>query len=249
MAQIDVTITATLRAEILERTLCSFVGQALEGHDYRLIVNVDPVGTDEGPGAVALVLRQFWTEGSVLRIPNMAHFGRAFHWTWSQVRAPYVLHLEDDWELLRAFSIDRVTEILDGSPSLALLRLPWQRTYEACYKSWNCPFPWNGSYFVCPSEMRGLHGFCGHPSIIKREFVRVFYPVLDPERNPEKQIKSSDQARADLIERFSYGVFGEPNSPPLIRDIGRAWRNQNHIVKAGHDPLFTRWEIKHGPNK
>ena len=248
MAEIDITITATLRAEILERTLASFMEKAFHNQSYRLIVNVDNTGTDEGTGPVEKVLENYWTKDSVLNKPPVPHFGRAFHWVWGQVTSPYVFHLEDDWELLRPIDVDAMIFLLLYNPSLALLRLPWEKTLKDQYRPWGCPFMWNGSYFVCPPRSRGLHGFCGHPTLIKKEFVKLVHSLLDPNKNPEKQIKGINPEMKRVLERFDFGVYGALESPPLIQDIGRAWRNEKQIVKAGHEPVFTNWKVNNVPS-
>ena len=118
----------------------------------------------------------------------------------------------------------------------------WQKFIEYGMKNWKYFYPFNGEFFECPKHLRREVGFCGHPSLIRGEFVQNIAPYLDQEKNPEKQFHHGRPELMQEIDCWRYGVFAEPNQPPAIRDIGRKWMIQNKFKKAGSKAFFTQWE-------
>ena len=169
----------------------------------------------------------------------------AFYHLWAlAVRShfDYVFYLEDDWELLYKVDLDDMITIMQENPTLATLRLPFRPTQENSSKNWTHRFPWNGRYFECPADKRDNIGWCGHPSLVSMEFVKATFPVLRIDLCPELQMKgkqwSINPQFTPIIRQFNYGVYGQPDSPATIRDIGREWR-----VKRGYekDKIHTNW--------
>lgn len=238
---IQVTITATNRREVLFRTLSSFMENLLFRCDVEAIVNVDNVGNEQNPdGIVSLVDLFMPVEQSRRSIePN---FGEAFAYCWRGVTANWVFHLEDDWELLKRVEIREMLHILDEEEDLALLRLPQFPSGAESMKNWDKFFPWNGKYYECPDELRQAVGFCGHPSLIKGEFVKKCAPLIKTELNPEKQFHGDNPALVEEVMKWRYGVFGKPGDPPYIKDLGREWMVKNKFKKKGSKAWFTVWE-------
>jgi hypothetical protein len=247
--RIDVTITATHRPELLRRTLDSFFSKLFNYSgmhlrrmwEPRAIINVDPAGRGGDPCKIVDIVREYFPNVEA-RAPKEAGFGAAFKWCWTQTTAPWVFNLEEDWEALVPVDLSKMLEILQKEPKLALLRLPAFRANESDMKNWSHFYPWNGRYFECPHEKRIELGFCGHPSLIKGEFVRRCAPWLDPEKNPEKQFHRGHVLLTNEVSNWRYGVYGFPQSLPIIRDIGREWMVQNKFCKKGSKAYFTQWE-------
>jgi len=242
---IDVLIPATLRPDVLNETLASFRRNLFMlrlPYCYRAWINIDPVGMEgvSQRDMIRIAGRSF--PGFSYRLPDQPHFGRAFHWLWTRPVGDYVLYLEDDWVLDAPVDLENMIYIFDVEPDLAVLRLPWRPTGLDSMKNWKFSFPWTGRYFECPLDARREVGFCGHPSLIRGDFVRAIGPLLDPERNPEKQFHHGSEAMMAEIDRWRYGVFGQPNHPAAIRDIGRAWMVRQGLAKAGSKAFFTEWE-------
>lgn len=245
---IVITMTATRRPEILERTLASFRENMFTDETPDLILNVDPVG----PGDLRKVMRtaRKYFPVTACRVPGRPSFPAAFKWAWlqaSQAReAEFVFNLEDDWELLRPVDLEGMTATLRSSKDLAILRLPAFPAGWEHMKNWNLFYPWTGAFFECPEDLRITAGFCGHPSLIKIAFVRAAAPLLDDTRNPEKQFhRGGPAALIEEVVRWRYGVFAEPGDGPAIRDIGREWMAKAGLQKAGNKAFFTHWEEAH----
>lgn len=239
---IDITMTATRRPELIRKTLSTFSSKFFfRTNDYRLILNVDPVGKDIQSFEIIDLCREYFPY-TTCRCPNEPSFSKAFKWVWSRVDADFVFHLEDDWELLRPVDLVKMLDIMADNPDLALLRLPWKPTDTESAKNWKYFFPWNGEFFECPEEHKREVGFCGHPSLIRGEFVRNTVKYIDENRNPEKQFHHGTVEIMKEIDKWRYGVFAEQNQPPAIRDIGRRWMIKNDHRKAGSKAFFTQWE-------
>lgn len=239
---IDITMTATRRPELIWKTLDTFLSRYFfRSNNCRLIINVDPVGRDMRSFEIIELCKKYF-QNIICRCPKEPSFPRAFKWVWSQADADFVFHLEDDWELLRFVNLNKMIEIMEINPDLAILRLPWKPTGQDSAKNWRYFFPWNGEFFECLEEHKREVGFCGHPSLIRGGFIRNTVKYIDENRNPEKQFHHGPLELMREIDKWRYGVFAEQNQPPAIRDIGRRWMIENNYRKMGNKALFTNWE-------
>lgn len=241
---LDVTITACRRSDILYQTLESFWQKLFypSGHEFRVIINIDPIGTDKDSDNIITLCHHFFAE-VLCRTTIVPDFSSAFLWTWSQVKTKYFIHLEDDWQLLRPIDLNYVIYLLENDPELALLRLPQFASVGGIMKNWNKFFPFNGLYYECPKDLKRGVGFCGHPSIIKKEFVDAVLPYMKIGHNPEKQLHGHGCSEVlEEIDKWEFGVYSEPDSPPAIKDIGRRWMVENGFMKEGAKAFFLKWQ-------
>jgi len=239
MTAIDITMTATIRPELIRETLGSFKRNLFLNHPCKLIINVDPVGEKQDPAKIVDIAREYFPTVK-FRISPKPHFGRAFKWCWSEVEADLVFHLEEDWELLQEVDLQAMINLLNLEPDLAILRLPAFKANENNMKNWNLFFKWNGRYFECPHDHRTAAGFSGHPSLIRSEFVKSTRELLIEELNPEKQFHYKRIVKREVL-KWRYGVFSQPNHPAYIRDMGREWMIKNRFAKQGVKGFFTQW--------
>lgn len=260
---LDITITATQRHEILRRTLESFKKNLFKDYPIRSInINIDPVGPDKDHSACLEVcldifanvdVKQIPTnsyimpEGSIdtiinYRAPEKPNFAEGFKWAWNEARTNFVFHLEDDWELLREIDLNEMINMLNKHEDLALLRLPQFRSTEKTMKNWNLFYPWSGEYFKCPLDLVTTAGFCGHPSLIKGEFVQNTAPYIDITKNPEKQFHHGPKEIMEEVAKWKFGVYSQPNMPAAIADIGRKWSVETGWQKKGPKAWFLEWE-------
>jgi len=109
-------------------------------------------------------------------------------------------------------------------------------------KNWNLWFPWNGEFFICPDDIRVTQGPCGHPSLLKGDYVKRCALLIDPKDNPEKQFHKANSDLGKEVAKWQFGVFGKPNESNYIRDLGREWMVKNNFKKKGSKAFFTEWE-------
>lgn len=240
---IDVTMTATWRPELVFRTLQSFHDNLFRERmktGMRLIVNIDPTGNDQDlSDEICYIGRDFFKD-IIAYCPETPHFGKAVVRVWEATTSEVVFHLEEDWEMLYYMPFDHMLSCFIDE-RLVHLRLSIFRSTENC-KNWKYFYEWNGMFFECPSEHRGTVGWCGHPSLNRGEFLRTCAKYMDPNTNPEKQIKGRQPDIGPIIEQSTFGSFIFPNSPANIRDIGREWRTKHGYHKVGNQEWFTTWE-------
>jgi hypothetical protein len=249
---VDITITATSRPEILRRTLQSFNTNMFRFHSSlirNVFINVDPVGTADPKETIRVCSEVFDPKIVTAHVPSTPSFPKAFIWTWQQTLSTdsaCVFHLEDDWELLRPVDMQQLFLLLYLYPDLTSLKLSAFASATHVLKCWDKFCTWNGTFFEVPPNLRGLLGFCGHPTLLRKEFVRAVLPYLDDTKNPEKQIKGSHPQFGQYILSHRFGWYHGQDEPAAVKDIGRQWMIDNGFRKSGSKAWFTEWEDSEG---
>jgi len=245
---IDITMTATWRPDLLERTLSSFFTNMWTSNDerLRLIINVDPTGSDTDKyNEIFDIVRYFFEDNFLIQQAPVPHFPSAVKWVWEQVTSPIFFNLEEDWELLYPIDWNEMVWCIKDRDNVAHIRLSVFKSTDSC-KNWKVFYNWNGIYFQCPADDKGAVGWCGHPSLNKTSFIKEAMKHIDFAHNPEKQIKGRGSMKA-LIDAHIFGSFIQPNSPANIKDIGREWMVKNGWKKQGKNKeWFTTWEKADG---
>jgi len=120
---LDVTMTATVRADILRMTLRSFHKNFLHNFTARMIINVDPVGDTENNAPIDMVniCREYFSE-VVYRTPDTPSFAAAVQWCWRQVETDVFFHLEDDWILRRPVAPAEMLRVFDDPNVMGITR-------------------------------------------------------------------------------------------------------------------------------
>lgn len=245
MNKIQILTTATRRPEILERTLSSFRKYMFTGKE-ELIINIDPVGLDHICRSAIIEMCSKYFKVTKYNLPDKASFPKAFKWLWTNFDGGYGFYLEEDWELLRLVNLNQMIGVMNEYQNLAILRLPFKPVDSIAAKNWKYWFPWNGHYFECPKELRLEIGFCGHPSLIRGEFIKNCASLIDTSRNPEKQFHHGNRPLLNEQCKWDFGVFSEQNKPAVVKDIGREWMVKNGYRKKENKSYFVEWEKING---
>lgn len=229
MEKIDITITATIRPKLFQKTLLSFTQNMLtDQSQYRLILNVDPIGENDTQQKMYDVAKGFF-RNIVYRFPKEPCFSSAVIWCWEQVTSKYVLHLEDDWKLLKPISIDSMVEIMDKNPRLASLRL--SKTGKSETRSLK---PEDGFVYYPKLSL--------NPTLLRGTFVSKVCTMMDSTLNPEKQLRcSKSSVRGKYLCGWLHGIYTKEGIEALIKDTGREWMDRTKFTK---ETGFTNWEIK-----
>lgn len=225
---IDITTTATVRPKILNHTLSSFCNKMLtDKNRYRLIINIDPIGSDIKSKEVLKVAQNYFDD-VVVNFPTNPCFTQAVIWCWSQVQADYVFHLEDDWELLIPINIDMMIDILNKNESMASLRLNKFRTRKnkCAVKHGFSPFP----------------QLSLNPTLFKGKFIKSVFPLMVISKNPEKQLRPVDNSELSItLKKWSHAIYTKESYNRVVKDTGRIWMNQTQFKKKTG---FLFWEKK-----
>ena len=113
MTDIDIAMTSVIRPSLLEETMTYIKNNVYDKRfNFRLIINVDPVGEDKDPMDVVKTAKKFFDK-VMYNIPEEPSFPKAVKWVWSKTTAPYVFHWEDDSFIWRKIEVENMVYILN----------------------------------------------------------------------------------------------------------------------------------------
>ena len=244
MLKVDITMTAVLRPKLLRGTLDSIVKNVVDNPKrFRLIINIDPIGEKVKPMAIVKIAKEYFND-VIYNIAKTPSFPAAVKWVWSQATAPFVLHWEDDVNILRKINIGDMMRILNEVPNLSSLRLYRGHTPKKVksFKTFSCRWTYNKRGYYIANDWRKQFGL--NPILIKRAFVSEAIERMIDTVNPEKQFRASQKYMAPLIKKWKYGLYAKPGEYRLIDGRkGIGWKKKHGLSKpVGR--TFLKWEKK-----
>lgn len=254
MESFDITMTATLRPELIRRTLDSFYkdlfGEWL--HYAQFYVNVDPAGYEDEDEVrqkqqeIHSLFHSYLSPNkAIINFSETANFPTAWFWCIDNTTNRLVFHLEEDWELNFSQDFEEMYAMFYKYPKLKHLRLNQFVSTQESTKMWGRHFAnWNGDFYQIVEESIVPVGWCGHPSLNDGEWIRACAKLMDRTKNPEKQFHYNRQVVKEQILGNMFGVFHHRGKGRAIRDIGREWMRQHGYKKTGgiNAEWFTNWE-------
>lgn len=256
MNPFDVVIIATLRPELIEKTVRSFHENLWKDwiRHARFCVNVDRAGCEDEK---EIYLRQreilnffdkyLYPKGShaLINFTLRPDFPTAFIWGVGMTKNRLVFHLEEDWTMNFEQSFDKMVSMFDKYSNLKHLRLNLFVSTEESVKMWGRHFAhWNGDFYQIEKESVISAGWCGHPSLNDGSWLRACVSLMNKEKNPEKQFHYNGNIVKNYIEGKDFGVFHTRGKGRGIKDIGRAWMKEHGYRKTGgiNREWFKTWE-------
>lgn len=216
------TMTATLRPDILDQTIFSFVKHLkdIELSECEIFANIDPVPRNmiDKKQATADVLSRYFKKVH-LNTPENANFASAVKWAWSTASSPFIFHLEDDWVLTEDVMIEKLLDMMSQNKSLYQIRL--------------CKFLKKSA-----TKKYGLS-----PCLIRHNFYSVVGREMNTSVNPEWQLREAEKWGL-LSPKYEVTVCEYPKGRIIIKDIGRRWRVKNHMSKHETCSEFLEWKWK-----
>jgi hypothetical protein len=221
---LDITTTATIRPNLFYQTLKSFTDRLfVHQKEYRLILNVDPVGEDVDPMEMVKVGKQFF-DNVVYNIPDEPNFAQACKWCWENTETDFVFHLEDDWTLSRKIFISNMLSVITKNKNMMLLRLP----------------KLNLEYIHPIYEKQNFikqHKLMLNPGIFRGDFIRDIASKMNIVDNPEKQLR-----RVFKLPSYQLaGVYCGIGAGEYIKHHGREWQKHSRYKKK-KGSNFIIWE-------
>ena len=227
---IDITTTATIRPDIFRTTLSTFCNKLFtDKSQYRLIINVDPIGDDKDPIEIIDIAKEFFTN-ILVNIPQKPNFAQAVKWCWERTTSEFVFHLEDDWKLRKNIDINHLISIMNQYKNMIGLRLSKSRVKNFSAKEKNDSFIESRKVVLNPIFLRG-------------EFVRDIAQKMDIINNPERQIRTTFGLTEDKIVGIYCGV-GEGR---YVRHIGSDWQKVSKWDKIKGSNFIT-WDLRENIN-
>lgn len=233
MASIDLSIISARRPRLLSTTLGSFQENVFSHFRIENVyVNIDPIfgSKADHESVVSIIRKQF--PSAIIFEPAIPSFGAAVKRLWSATTADYVFHLEDDWvalrtlgeEILLPFGDTRVRQV-----SFHTADQNWdikKRGYIHERKFNLRPFGIKTPFY------RSIPKFTTSPSILRGDFTRSAAALMMENHDPEKQFYSSvNMGLEKMAHPFRNYIFS-PEGIPVIKDIGREWREAQGIRKV-----------------
>jgi hypothetical protein len=240
---------------------------------FRLILNIDPIGEDIHPQQIASIARDIFPD-MVYRVAEKSSFPLAVKWIWSQVTSKYFLNMEDDFEVVKELDLNKMISIMEEYPRMGSLRIcrgkiDLKRVKGKRRMQWSEPVNDMDGKFITRGRCKwsynergfylspGGHGqFSMNPSLMRATFVKPLIPFLEDGISPERVIMVAewlpemwDKKKYARLKKhvFSWRV-GMFAVPLVLKDLGRPWREQQKLVKPGKRGIGTTW-VKQGSTK
>ena len=239
--KIDITMPAVIRPKLLAGTLKTIVENVVDDMDrFRLIINVDPIGEKVKPQKVVSVAKKFFPN-VLFNIPKKPSFPDAVRWLWGKSTAPFVLHWEDDIDILRKIDINDMIRIMLMHKEISSLRLYKHKTpKKKSMHTFSCKWVYNEEGFYVALDWKKQFGL--NPILIRRAFIDEAVKRMVSHTNPEKQFRFSQNYMRPLIQKWKYAIYTKPGWTRLIDGRkGQRWKNRMHLQKP-KGQTFLVWE-------
>lgn len=234
---IDVTTIATLRPDILDRTLASIRRYVRSHHIFFLILDIAPVG--ENGFCQQDVYDVAKTHFGLIRcrMETVSPQAEAQKWVWSKAVTKFVLQWEDDWEALSVVDLDRdVLPKFDANPRLAMVFFDRHGKSVRDYPGYHGMFKQAGNRYF----MRVKHkNFGGPPALIRQSFIRAALPLLKDDECLDVTCERQDAQ--EFLRQWDFGVLTAEDNNGLVRDIGKAWMKKNGFKKIKRGAKGFHW--------
>ena len=225
---IDIAFKATLRKDVIEKTLKTFRTIFFVEEPCHLVGNVDNVGVDTFDEVMEIINYYFPDNDVTLTLEP--HSGLAYYNILRRCKADIVLMLEDDWELMTFANWSFLMNIFDKNPDLQALRFMvagFRELHggELIQRDGWCEIPPDNKFWQLTTR----------PTLFRGSFIKKIMKTFDGTLNLEKWMIANDE----LKEGGRFGLCPDI----IVRDIGRAWRQQHGYHKGAHDKNggFTQW--------
>ncbi|MET4576477.1 glycosyltransferase [Ottowia thiooxydans] len=116
-ADVTFTITTCKRLDLFERTMNSFLNCCQDLHRIQRFICADDNSSEQDRQRMRELYPFF---EFVFKSPNQKGHARSMNLLRAEVRTPYWLHMEDDWEFLVPMPyVERAVEVLQAEPDVA----------------------------------------------------------------------------------------------------------------------------------
>ena len=223
---LDITTTATIRPSLFHKALKSFKDNLfVHQKEYRLIINVDPIGEDKDPMEMVKIGKQFFSN-VVYNIPDKPNFAQACKWCWQNTDSEYVFHLEDDWFLIKKTLMGNLLTVMNKDINMMSLRFPKSTLHQVEKKDVRRGFISNSKLMLNPTIFRG-------------DFIRDIADKMNIIDNPEKQLRRVFKLTGDNFA----GVYCGLGEGVYLNHYGRKWQKKSNYKKVKGSNFIT-WEEK-----
>lgn len=240
--KIDVCMIGVVRPAMIKETLDSLVKYMLnDNHEYRMIVNIDPVGERKysQEDVLGVIAEYDYFHEIVSRLPAKPSVVKAVQWVLNQAESDLVIFKEDDIKILDPLYLDSMINALEKRPKLSSLhtdkwgtRLDHPRTLDEGLKIKRCGFEWNltkhGLYLA--SQWKRAYSFL--PNLTRIEFIKEAKKYIRPNigQSPTNIMKGKagdiDGTLFKFLASWDYAYWTYPDKSKQIEDLGKEWKQK-----------------------
>lgn len=131
---IALTITTCKRYDLFEKTIISFSRHCLDIHLLDYIIHYDDSSSLDDRLKMDNILKKIFPKTPIFKVnfdlddfnSDRRHMEIMKIWKSQIMLFDYVFHLEDDWLFVRDFKIMESIDLLNNSPSVALVGFSWE---------------------------------------------------------------------------------------------------------------------------
>lgn len=234
--EIDFTIVCGSRPDLLARTLESFSQKLFPNFRFSAsFANIDLFGgNEEDRDKCEALLLSYFPEIKISK-PTTPSFGKAVKSLWLQTTSPFIFHLEDDWIALECVQPEMVFRHFSSDVKVVTLTSK-EHKLDKHIKRY-------GDYYLRAIDRKKLFGLTlwssSHndhgvsPGFFDGKFARKWASMIDPNLDPEKQVKKSiNKPLFDFVTQYKRRMLTGVNQLELIQDIGREWHAKVGIKKS-----------------
>lgn len=246
MFDLDITMTASLRKEIVDETLSSLKENLICNGNLILIIDIAPIGDlKQKQNDVLNVCNKYIENGFlrdvIARIINPSLQADAQKWVWDQSQSPYILQWEDDWVLLKKINIENILKHFntpsDKLNKLGIIYLDRAEKPIKTYKNYQGRFKKfdNSLWLRIAGKSLG-----GPPALIKRKYMRKVCTFILP--NECLDITTQKPDVQAFLNKWDHGVYlGEDGGGELVKDIGKAWLKSKGMKRVKRTNQGVKW--------
>jgi len=237
---IDICMTATLRPEIVRRTLESLSSHVYWQDDWFLILNIDPIGEDKYTvNQIEEIARASFKGPVICKKALVPSRNRAIRWVLGSIssEASYVFYLEDDWEFIEFIALQHMVEELDrGFDMLYFDRADKSILSHNGYK--------NSFEQINPFVYERIQGksLCGPPALMTYGYAKKVLGFVKDTVLPLDRISKENENAKEYLSMCRHGVYlGKKAEGYLVRDIGRIWKAEQKISCKMNEDQGLLW--------
>jgi hypothetical protein len=239
--KVDISLVSGRRPELLAETLMSFNNHVFRHFDVATVyANIDPFcGTDQDGDTCEAMIRDTFKTVEISR-PDTASFGGAVKRLWSKPRTDIFFHMEDDWNMVEDLRPDRIASEFQGEVVQVQLSALARKKSPHRY---NFPARWRKIMGIKVGKIYDLNRplFTTSPSFVNTAFAARCAALMDPQKDPEKQLYSGTSELADFTRSFRSLTLQARDGGPLVVDLGRDWMADHNMVKEIND-VYSQWK-------
>ena len=236
---IDITMVASLRPDVVRKTLTSLKKNLIYDGKFRLIFTVAPTGQTEYTQHDLIKIIQPFFNKNITRISNSLSQAEAQKWVWQKSKSDFVLQWEDDWVLLEPLKIKNLFNILNSDTAAMFFFDVKRKTIVGKAQRYK-------SFFkkVQPNIYlrTGNQTFGGPPALVSQKFIQQSLTRLEDNERFDRTANKPDNQK--FLQGYNFYVYTSPhNSRGIVADIGRKWMTKINM-KKNRKLKYGSWSLK-----